>query len=63
MNVANGAKLNCEEVILDIKLNVQDVCIIIDLRVLTIVGLDVVLGNAWLRSIEKVLHNFEDMTM
>ena len=37
--------------------------IITNLHVLSLSGIDVVLGNAWLRSIEKILHNFEDMTM
>ena len=63
VKVANGEKLKCEEVVRDVKLNVQGVRICADLHVITIVGLDVVLGNAWLRSIGRVLNDYEAMTM
>ena len=36
----------CEEMILDVNLNVQELCIVADLHVLAPVGLDVILGNA-----------------
>ena len=45
------------------KLNVQGVSIVTDLHVLTIVGLDVVLGSAWLKSVERVLTDYGSMTM
>ena len=45
------------------KLNVQGMRIVVDLHILTIVGLDVVLENAWLRSIGRVLTDFDTMTM
>ena len=45
------------------KMNVQGVRIIVNLHILTIAGLDVVLGNAWLRSIGRVLTDFDTMTM
>ena len=63
VKVANGKKLKCEEVVRDVKLNVQGVRIVVNLHILTIVGLDVVLGNAWLMSIGRVLTDFDTMTM
>ena len=63
VKVANGDKLKCEEVVRDVKINVQGVRIVTDLHVLTIVGLDVVLGNAWLKSIGRVLTDYGAMTM
>ena len=37
--------------------------IVTDLHVLTIVGLDVVLGSAWLKSVGRELTNYGSMTM
>lgn len=45
------------------KINVQGVRITVDLHILSLVGLDVVLGNAWLRSIGKVITNYDTMVM
>jgi len=61
VRVANGEKLQCGEVVNDVKMNVQGVRVVADLHVLAVVGLDVVLGNAWLRGLGRVLHNYEDM--
>ena len=58
VKVANGEKLKCDEVVRDVKLNVQGVMIVMDLHVLTIVGLDVVLGIAWLKSVGMVLTDY-----
>ena len=63
VKVANGEKLRCEEMVRDVKMNVQGVRIVVNLHVLTIAGLDVVLGNAWLKSIGRVLTDFDTMTM
>ncbi|TXG58228.1 hypothetical protein EZV62_016057 [Acer yangbiense] len=63
VNVANGEKLKCEEVVHKVKINVQRVGIVADLHVLSLVGVDVVLGNAWLKSIGKVVTDFDAMTM
>ncbi|KAI9170058.1 hypothetical protein LWI28_021970 [Acer negundo] len=63
VKVANGEKLKCEEVVHEVKMNVQGVRIVADLHVLSIVGVDVVLGNAWLKSIGKVVTDFDAMTM
>ncbi|KAK2638720.1 hypothetical protein Ddye_026515 [Dipteronia dyeriana] len=59
--VANGKKLKCEEVVHEVKMNVQEVRIAPDLHMLSLV--DVVLGNAWLKSIGKVVTDFDAMTM
>ena len=63
VKVANGDKLKCEEVVRDVKMNVQGVRITTDLHVLTLVGLDVVLGNAWLKRLGKVIMDFDVMKM
>ncbi|KAI9159995.1 hypothetical protein LWI28_004078 [Acer negundo] len=53
--MANGEKLKCEEVVHEVKMNVQGVRIAADLHVLSLVGVDVVLGNAWLKSIAQMI--------
>ena len=63
VKVANGEKLKCDEVVRDVKINVQGVKIVTDLHVLIIVGLDVVLGSAWLKSVGRVLTDYGSMTM
>ncbi|KAI9160920.1 hypothetical protein LWI28_012805 [Acer negundo] len=63
VKVANGEKLKCEEVVHEVKMNVQRVNIAADLHVLSLVGEDVVLGNVWLKSIGKVVTDFDAMTM
>ncbi|KAK0571245.1 hypothetical protein LWI29_013061 [Acer saccharum] len=63
MKVANGEKLKCEEVVHEVKMNVQRVRIAADLHVFSLVGVDVVLGNAWLKSIGKVVTYFDAMTI
>ena len=45
------------------KMKVQGVRVIADLHVLSLVGINVVLGNAWLRSLGRVMHDYEKMTM
>ncbi|KAI9153745.1 hypothetical protein LWI28_015902 [Acer negundo] len=63
VKVANGEKLKCEEVVHEVKMNVQGVRIVADLHVLSLVGVDMVLGNTWLKSIGKVVTDFDAMTM
>ncbi|XP_041024018.1 uncharacterized protein LOC121264784 [Juglans microcarpa x Juglans regia] len=63
VKVANGDKLRCEGLVRDVRMNVQGVRIVADLHVLALVGLDVVLGNAWLKGIGKVVNDYEKMTM
>ena len=46
VKVANGEKLRCEEMVRDVKMNVQGVRIVVNLHVLTIAGLDVEIGRA-----------------
>lgn len=45
----------------DVKINVQEVKIIPDLHVLSLVGVDVVLGIIWLKSVDMV--DYGAMTM
>ena len=47
----------------DVKINVQGVKVVTDLHVITIMGLDVVLGSAWLKSGGRVLTDYGSMTM
>ncbi|KAL5813527.1 hypothetical protein ACOSQ3_024281 [Xanthoceras sorbifolium] len=63
VRVANGERLKCDEVHQNVKMNVQGVRIVAELHVLALAGLDVVLGNAWLKSIGEVVTNYETMTM
>ncbi|KAL5810305.1 hypothetical protein ACOSQ4_026873 [Xanthoceras sorbifolium] len=63
MRVANGERLKCDEVHQNVKMNVQGVRIVAELHVLELTGLVVVLGNAWLKSIEEVVINYEIMIM
>lgn len=63
MKVASGEKLKCEALVKEVKMNVQGVRIVVDLHVLPLVGLDLVLGNAWLKSLGRVIHDYENMTM
>ncbi|XP_040998183.1 uncharacterized protein K02A2.6-like [Juglans microcarpa x Juglans regia] len=63
VKVANGDKLRCEGLVKEVKMNVQGLRIVADLHVLSLVGLDVVLGNAWLKGIGKVINDYEKMTI
>ncbi|XP_038977535.1 uncharacterized protein LOC120108056 [Phoenix dactylifera] len=63
VKVASGEGLKCQEVVKDVWLNIQGVRISADLHILQLVGLDVVLGNAWLRGIGKVVTDYNTMTM
>ena len=47
----------------DVKINVQGVKVVTDLHVIIIVGLDVVLGSAWLKSVRRVLTDYGSMIM
>ncbi|KAB1205075.1 Calcineurin B-like protein 4 [Morella rubra] len=49
--------------IYEVSLGVQEIRIKADLHVLDMVDLDVILGNAWLRSIDKVLVDYRTMAM
>ncbi|XP_038979199.1 uncharacterized protein LOC120109538 [Phoenix dactylifera] len=63
VKVASGEKLKCQEVVRDVRMNIQGVRVKADLHVLQLVGLDVVLGNAWLKGLGKVLTDYSTMTM
>ena len=63
VRVANGEKLRCSEMAHGVKMNVQGVRVLADLHVLSLAGLDVVLGNAWLGSLGRVVHDYKRMTM
>ncbi len=63
VKIASGEKLLCAEIVNNVKMNVQGVRVKADLHVLQLVGLDIVLGNAWLRSLGRVVTDFDAMTM
>lgn len=63
VKVASGEKLKCKALIREVKMNVQEVWIVADLRVLPLVNLDLVLGNAWLKSLGKVINDYQNMTI
>ena len=46
VRVANGKKLQCGEIVKDVKMNVQGLRVVADLPVLAVVVLDVILGHA-----------------
>lgn len=56
-NIANSDKLGCEGLVWEVRMNTQGVCIVVDLHVLPLVGLDVLLGNAWLKGLDQVIHD------
>ncbi|XP_042948527.1 uncharacterized protein LOC122281239 [Carya illinoinensis] len=63
VKVANGNKLRCEALVKEVKMNMQGVRIVVDLHVLALVGLDVVIGNVWLKGLGRVIHDYQNMTM
>ena len=63
VKVASGDKLRCSHVVRKAHLLVQGVEIEAELHVLNLAGLDVVLGNAWLRGVGKVTSDFNKMSM
>ncbi|XP_040998177.1 uncharacterized protein LOC121244221 [Juglans microcarpa x Juglans regia] len=63
VKVANGNKLKCEALVKEVRMNVQGVRIVADLHVLALVGLDVVIGNAWLKGLGRVIHDYRNMIM
>ena len=63
VRVANGEKLRCSEMTHGVKMNVQGVRVLADLHVISLAGLDVVLKNAWLESLGRVVHDYKRMTM
>ncbi|XP_042984723.1 uncharacterized protein LOC122313630 [Carya illinoinensis] len=63
VKVANGNKLRCEALVKEVKINVQGVRIVADLHMLALMGLDVVIGNAWLKGLGRVIHDYQNMTM
>lgn len=63
VKVSIGDKLNSEGLEKEVKMNVQWVRIVVDLHVLPLAGLDVILGNAWLKDFENVVHDYHNMTM
>lgn len=63
VKMASEDKFKCEALIKEVKMNVQGVQIAAYLHVLPLVDLDLVLGNAWLKSLGKVVYDYHNMTM
>ena len=63
VRVANGERLLCSKVPYGVKMIVQGVKVRANLHVLSLEGVDIVLGNAWLRSLGKVVHDYAKMTI
>ena len=63
VKVANGEKLTCQAIAKQVLIQVQSIKVAADLHVLQLVGLDVMLGNAWLRSLGKVVTDYNAMSM
>lgn len=53
VKVANRDNLKCRKIVRDVKMNVQGVQITTELYILSIGGLDVIIGNAWLKSLKR----------
>lgn len=51
-----GLCFKCEGLVREVKMNVQGVKIVADLHVLSLVGLDVVLDNTWLKGLGRLWH-------
>lgn len=45
------------------KMNIQVVRIVADLHVLSLMELDIVLDNTWLEIVDKVMHDYDKMTL
>lgn len=63
VKVVSGDKLNYEAFIKEVKMNMQGVRIVAQLYVLSFVGLDLIMGNAWLKSLGKIIHEYHNITM
>lgn len=63
VKVANGEKLRCKKLVKAVKMDVQGVQIVIDLHVLSLDELDVVLRDAWLKDIDRVIIDYDKRTM
>ncbi|KAB1212736.1 hypothetical protein CJ030_MR3G018222 [Morella rubra] len=61
VKITSGDQRKCPWLVHEVSMGVQEVKIEADLHVLDMVCLDAILGNAWLRSIDKVLIDYETM--
>ena len=61
--VGNGSVLDCQQMIPDVMILIQDHSFVVTLRVLPLSGADVVLGVEWLRTLGPVITDYTDFTM
>uniref|UniRef100_A0A2N9HQL5 Reverse transcriptase n=1 Tax=Fagus sylvatica TaxID=28930 RepID=A0A2N9HQL5_FAGSY len=61
--VANGEWLRCDETYPNVRMEIQGYCFDTNLYPLELQGSDVVLGMQWLRSLGRVAHDWEKLTM
>lgn len=61
--VANGEQLQCDEIYLSVPMEIQGYQFQTNVYPLDLLGSDIVLGMQWLRSLGKVLHDWENLTM
>lgn len=63
VEIANGNQTRYDALVRGVNMKVQGIKIVADLNVLDMLVPEVILGNGWLRSIERVLVDYESMTM
>lgn len=63
VNITNGGKLRHGDHVWEVKMNLQRVMIVAEGHVLSLVGLDVVLGNAWPKGPSRAFHDCHNMTI
>ena len=61
--MANGERLWCDEIFLAVPLEIQGYRFETSMYPLQLQGSDAVLGMQWLRSLGRVIHDWEKLTM
>ncbi|XP_006606822.1 uncharacterized protein [Glycine max] len=61
--VGNGSVLDCQQMIPDAMILIQDHNFMVTLRILPLSGADVILGVEWLRTLGPVITDYTDFTM
>lgn len=63
VRVASGEMITSEARCIGVKLKIQGIIFIVDLRILVLARFDIVLGIQWLRYLGFILWNFEELSM
>lgn len=61
--VADGGRLDCDKVYRKVPIQLPDLQIQVDLFPIKLIGVDVILGVSWLRSLGNVACNWDHMSM